>query len=111
MTSSNSVTLRRDDDDDNDDDTPRDFSTGLDILLQDKIASATREIERSNNIASNTNSHFITTHLRRLALSESKENVLTICDYIEALVNESNPVPQYRRIQIQLLCYLSSFFL
>jgi hypothetical protein len=84
-----------------------DNSSSFDSLLEDKITSATEGIEGDDSI--NERVHYITAQLRRVA-SESKENALTICDYIEAFVNETNIVPQYKRKQIQLLCYLSSFF-
>jgi integrase len=74
--------------------------------LDEKIASATYGIEGDND---NNNIHYVTAQLKRLQL-QSKENTLTICDYISSLVNETNPVPLYKRTQIQLLCYLSSFF-
>jgi integrase/recombinase XerD len=68
-------------------------------LLQRKIDSATDGL-----------TDHITTQLNRLALQQSKENALTICDYIAALTIEVNPVLLYKRTQIQVLCYLSSFY-
>jgi hypothetical protein len=85
---------------------PPSFSSAADILLEEKITSATEGIEGDNI---NEQIHYITAQLKRVAL-ESKENTLTICNYIEAFVNETNIVPQYKGKQIQLLCYLSSFF-
>jgi hypothetical protein len=71
--------------------------------LDDKIAAATEGIEGEHN----NNIHYVTAQLERTRL-ESEENTITICDYITSLVNETNPVPMYKRTQIQLLCYLSS---
>ncbi len=85
---------------------PPSFSSAADILLEEKITSITEGTEGDNI---NERIHYVTAQLRRVAL-ESKENTLTICNYIEAFVNETNIVPQYKRKQIQLLCYLSSFF-
>jgi integrase len=73
--------------------------------LDDKITTATQGIEGENN----NRIHYVTDQLKRTRL-QSEENTITICDYIASLVSESNPVPQYKRTQIQLLCYLSSFF-
>jgi len=85
-------------------------SSDLDKIY-DKIASVTTDIEDDDNLNHHNNKiYYVTTRLKHLALEESKENVITICDYIKALVNESNPVTEYKRMQIQILYYLSSFF-
>jgi hypothetical protein len=70
--------------------------------IEDKIASVIEGIEGDNN-----NIHYVSNQLRELYLQQSKENTITICDYIISLVNESNPVPHYKQTQIQVLCYLS----
>jgi hypothetical protein len=74
--------------------------------LEQKIASIIQGIEGDNDT---NNVHYITAQLNRLKL-QSKENVLTICDYITALINETNLVPQYKRTQIQILCYLADSY-
>ena len=74
------------------------------LLIDDKIAAATQEIEKDTN-----NVRYISKQLKQLYLQQSEQNTITICDYIISLVNESNPVPHYKKTQIQLLCYLSSF--
>jgi integrase/recombinase XerD len=76
-------------------------------LLEQKIASIIQGIEGGENDTNNV--HYITAQLNRLQL-QSKENVLTICDYITALINETNLVPQYKRSQIQILCYLAEYY-
>jgi hypothetical protein len=43
-------------------------------------------------------------------LPASKQNALTICDYIYSLKSESNPSDHYRRDNIILLCKVSTFF-
>jgi hypothetical protein len=75
-------------------------------LLKQKIASIIQGIEGDNDT---NNVHYISAQLNRLQL-QSKENVLTICDYITALINETNLVPQYKRSQIQILCYLAEYY-
>jgi integrase/recombinase XerD len=86
----------------------KDDNSSLDLdKIYDKIASITNDIESEN--LNNNKIYHVTARLKRLTL-ESKENTLTICDYIKALVNESNPVTEYKRAQIQILYYLSSFF-
>lgn len=82
----------------------QDANTNKQSLLDDKIAAVTEGIEGEHN----NNIHYITAQLKRTRL-ESEENTITICDYISSLVSETNPVPMYKRTQIQLLCYLSSF--
>jgi len=111
-------------DDDNDDYNHKKIKKGKELLHDNKISSELLEQkiaftaygieggegggrEEVNN--DNNNIHYITNQLRRLQ-SQSKENTLTICHYIISLVNETNPVPQYKKTQIQLFCYLSSFF-
>jgi hypothetical protein len=64
-------------------------------LLERKIASATDGLI-----------DYFTSQLNNLSL-KSKENTLTICDYIAALTIEVNPVLMYKRTQILVLCYLS----
>jgi integrase/recombinase XerD len=76
-------------------------------LLKQNIASITQGIEGGDNDTNNV--HYISAQLNRLQL-QSKENVLTICDYITALINETNLVPQYKRSQIQILCYLAEYY-
>ena len=77
------------------------------LSIEEKIRSTTQGIE-GENVDNNT--RHTSSQLRKLYQSQSKENMLTICDYIDSLVNETNPVPMYKKTQIQLLCYLSSFF-
>jgi integrase/recombinase XerD len=43
-------------------------------------------------------------------LPASKENVLTICDYISSLKAETNPSDRYRKDTIVSLCIFSTFF-
>jgi integrase len=64
-------------------------------FLERKIASATDGLV-----------DYFTTQLNNLSL-KSKENTLTICDYIAALTIEVNPVVMYKRTQILVLYYLS----
>jgi hypothetical protein len=64
-------------------------------LLERKITSATDGLI-----------DYFTTQLNNLSL-KSKENTLTICNYIDALTIEVNPVLMYKRTQILVLCYLS----
>jgi integrase/recombinase XerD len=40
---------------------------------------------------------------------QSKENTMTICNYILAMKTEINPSRQYRQTTIQILCYISKF--
>lgn len=47
--------------------------------------------------------------LALLQLQKSKQNVLTIADYLQAMNTEINPSASYRQAQIQTLCYLSSY--
>jgi hypothetical protein len=48
-------------------------------------------------------------HLYNRILPASRENALTICDYI-SLKSEINPSDHYRKDTIILLCNLSTFF-
>jgi hypothetical protein len=43
-------------------------------------------------------------------LRASRENALTICDYISSLKSDINPSDDYRKDTIILLCTLSIFF-
>ena len=49
-------------------------------------------------------------HLFDMILPGSKENALTICDYISSIKSEINPSDHYRKSTILLLCNLSIFF-
>jgi endonuclease III-like uncharacterized protein len=49
-------------------------------------------------------------HLYNRILPASRENALTICDYISSLKSEINPSDHYRKDTIILLCNLSTFF-
>ena len=49
-------------------------------------------------------------HLFNRVLPASKENALTICDYISSLKSEIDPSDHYRKDTIILLCSLSTFF-
>src|SRR5918911_878473 len=49
-------------------------------------------------------------HLFDMTLSGSKENALTICDYMFSIKSEINPSDHYRKSTILLLCRLSIFF-
>jgi hypothetical protein len=46
-------------------------------------------------------------HLYNRILPASRENALTICDYISSLKSEINPSDHYRKDTIILLCNLS----
>ena len=45
-----------------------------------------------------------------MVLPGSRENALTICDYMSSLKSEINPSDHYRKSTILLLCRLSIFF-
>jgi hypothetical protein len=45
-----------------------------------------------------------------MILPGSKENALTICDYMSSIKSEINPSDHYRKSTILLLCRLSIFF-
>lgn len=47
--------------------------------------------------------------LALLQRQKSKQNVLTIADYLQAMNTEMNPSASSRQAQIQTLCYLSSY--
>ena len=47
--------------------------------------------------------------LALLRRQKSKQNVVTIAEYIQAMKTEINPSASYRQAQIQVLCYLSSY--
>ncbi|MFL6410873.1 MAG: hypothetical protein ACJ71K_06475 [Nitrososphaeraceae archaeon] len=49
-------------------------------------------------------------HLYNRILPASRENALTICNYISSLKSEINPSDHYRKDTIILLCNLSTFF-
>ena len=49
-------------------------------------------------------------HLSNSVFLESRKNALAICDYISSLKSEINPLYNYRRDTIVLLCHLSTFF-
>jgi hypothetical protein len=91
-------------------------SASSNYLIDDKIDAAIEGIEErasdnnsssGNSKSTNYNPHYVTKRLKQLQ-SESEANTITVCDYIIALANESNPVPHYKQTQIQLLCYLSA---
>jgi hypothetical protein len=47
--------------------------------------------------------------LALLQRQKSKQNVLTIANYLQAMNKEMNPSASSRQAQIQTLCYLSSY--
>ena len=47
--------------------------------------------------------------LASLQRQKSKQNVLTIADYLHVMNKEMNPSASSRQAQIQTLCYLSSY--
>ena len=49
-------------------------------------------------------------YLFNRVLPVSRENALTICDYISSIKSEINPSDHYRKDIIILLCNLSTFF-
>jgi len=49
-------------------------------------------------------------YLSNRVLSTSRENALTICDYISSIKSEINPSDHYRKDTIILLCNFSLFF-
>jgi endonuclease III-like uncharacterized protein len=75
------------------------MSTLSDNLMITKMKSATEGL-----------SYNCFNHLFNRVLPESRENALTICDYISSIKSEINPSDHYRRDTIILLCSLSTFF-
>jgi endonuclease III-like uncharacterized protein len=73
-------------------------------ILQDNMIK--RKIENATEgLSSNCFNH-----LFDMILPGSKENALTICDYISSIKSEINPSDHYRKSTILLLCNLSIFF-
>jgi integrase/recombinase XerD len=73
-------------------------------ILQDNLIK--RKIENATEgLSSNCFNH-----LFDMVLPRSKENALTICDYISSIKSEINPSDHYRKSTILLLCNLSIFF-
>ena len=48
-------------------------------------------------------------HYVNLLRRQSESNIEIICDYILAMNAEINPVPAYKKNQMQILCYLSEY--
>jgi integrase len=74
-------------------------TSSSDNIIKTKIESATEGL-----------SHSCFNHLFDRVLPASRENALTICDYISSLKSEINPSDHYRKDTIILLCSLSTFF-
>ena len=73
-------------------------------ILQDNVIK--RKIENATEgVSSNCFNH-----LFDMILPGSKENALTICDYMSSIKSEINPSDHYRKSTILLLCRLSIFF-
>jgi hypothetical protein len=73
-------------------------------ILQDNIIK--RKIENATEgLSSNCFNH-----LFDMVLPGSKENALTICNYMSSIKSEINPSDHYRKSTILLLCRLSIFF-
>jgi hypothetical protein len=74
-------------------------SSSSDNIIMTKIENATEGL--SSNCFG---------HLFNRVLPVSRENALTICDYISSIKSEINPSNNYRKDTIILLCNLSTFF-
>ena len=76
----------------------------IEAILQDNVIK--RKIENATEgVSSNCFNH-----LFDMILPGSKENALTICDYMSSIKSEINPSDHYRKSTILLLCRLSIFF-
>jgi hypothetical protein len=74
-------------------------SISSDRIIKTKIENATEGL--SSNCFN---------HLSNRVLAASRENALTICNYISSIRSEINPSDHYRKDTIILLCSLSTFF-
>jgi hypothetical protein len=79
--------------------TMTEIATLQDNMIKRKIENATEGL--SSNCFN---------RLFGMVLPGSRENALTICDYISSLKSEINPSDHYRKGTILLLCNLSIFF-
>src|SRR5919197_1117026 len=70
-----------------------------DDIIKTKIETATERL-----------SYNCFNHLFNRVLPASRENALTICDYISSIKSEINLSDNYRKDTITLLCNLSTFF-
>jgi hypothetical protein len=75
------------------------------------ISSSDNEVkERIKDATEGLPSSSCFNYLSDRVLPASKENALTICDYIFSLKSEINPSNNYRKDTIISLCNLSTFF-
>jgi hypothetical protein len=88
-------------------------STSTSIITTNSSLSSdnnTMMIEKKIENATEGLSYSCFNHLSNVVRPASRQNALTICDYISSLKSEVNPSDHYRKDAIMLLCKLSVLF-